>query len=73
MASIDEAMLSATRRLACGGIEMVQYRDPTTGDKTVRNHVDVAVRRHIRSQLQQACAERTMQVCELTGCEFVEV
>ena len=71
--SPDEAVRQATRRLARGGIEMVQYRDPTTGDKTVRNHVDVAVRRHIRSQLQQACAERTMQVCELTGCEFVEV
>ena len=71
--SPDEAMRQATRRLARGGIEMVQYRDPTTGDGTVRNHVDVAVRRHIRSQLQQACAARTMQVCELTGCEFVEV
>lgn len=71
--SPDEAVRQATRRLARGGLDMVQYRDPTTGDKTVRNHVDVAVRRHIRSQLQQACAERTMQVCELTGCEFVEV
>ena len=71
--SPDEAMRQATRRLARGGIEMVQYRDPTTGDRTVRNHVDVAIRRHIRSQLQQACAARTMQVCELTGCEFVEV
>lgn len=71
--SPDEAVRQATRRLARGGIDVVQYRDPTTGDKTVKNRVDVAVRRHIRSQLQQACANRTMQVCELTGCEFLEV
>ena len=71
--SIDEAMLRATRRLARNGIDMIQYRDPTTGNKTVRNHVDVAVRRHVRTQLQQACAERTMQVCQRTGCGFVEV
>lgn len=71
--SIDEAMLRATRRLARNGIDTIQYRDPTTGNKTVRNHVDVAVRRHVRTQLQQACAERTMQVCQRTGCGFVEV
>lgn len=73
LVSIDEAVQRATRRLARNGIDCIQYRDPTTGDKTVRNRVDVAVRRHVRSQLQQACATRTMQVCELTGCGFVEV
>lgn len=73
MFSMDEAMRRATHRLAREGIDVIQYKDPTTGDKTVRNKVDVAVRRHVRTQLQQACAERTMQVCELTGCGFVEV
>lgn len=71
--SPEQAVQEATRRLAREGIEMVQYRDPTTGNKTVRNRVDVAVRRHVRSQLSQACADRTMQVCEDVGCQLVEV
>ena len=35
--SIDEAILRATRRLARNGIDMIQYRDTTTGNKTVHN------------------------------------
>lgn len=71
--SPHEATWAATRRLARHGIDVVQYKDPTTGNKTVRNRVDVAVRRHVRSQMAQSAAERTMQVCESTGCGFVEV
>lgn len=71
--SPHEATWAATRRLARHGIDVVQYKDPTTGNKTVRNKVDVAVRRHIRSQMAQAAAERTMQVCGECGCGFVEV
>ena len=71
--SPHEAMWAATRRLARHGIDVVQYKDPTTGEKTVKNKVDVAVRRHIRSQMAQAAAERTMQVCDECQCGFVEV
>lgn len=68
-----EASRRASMRLARRGIDTIQYRDPTTGDRTVRNKVDVAVRRHVRTQLAQACANRSMQVCEEVGCGFVEV
>lgn len=69
----DEAVRRATRSLARNGIDMIQYRDPTTGDKTVRNHADVAVRRHVRSQISQQCASRTFLLCGRAGCDYVEV
>lgn len=69
----DEAVRQATRNLARRGIDMIQYRDPTTGDKTVRNHADVAVRRHVRSQIAQESASRTALLCQQAGCEFYEV
>lgn len=71
--SHTEAVESATLDLARRGIDMVQYRDPTTGNKTVRNHADVAVRRHVRSQIAQESARRTELLCEQAGATFVEV
>lgn len=71
--SHTEATWRAALRLARRGIDMVQYRDPTTGNLTARSRADVAVRRHVRSQLSQACATRTLQVCNESGCRFVEV
>ena len=67
------ALRSATRRLARQGIDVIQYRDQTTGDLTVKSKADVAVRRHVRSQLSQACATRSLQLCDESGCGFVEV
>ena len=69
----DEAIRRATRELARGGIRGIEYKDPQTGQRTVTNAIDVAVARHVRSQLSQQCAARTMQVCRDVGCEFVEV
>lgn len=69
----DEAIRRATRELARKGIDVIQYKDPQTGNLTVRSAADVAVTRHVRSQLSQQCAARTMQVCQQVGCEFVEV
>lgn len=69
----DEAIRRATRELARGGIKGIEYKDPQTGQRTVTNAIDVAVARHVRSQLSQQCAARTMQVCREVGCEFVEV
>ena len=46
--SPHEATPEATGSFARHGTEDVQYKVPTTGDKTVRNKADVAVRRHIR-------------------------
>lgn len=69
----DEAIRRATRELARKGIDVIQYKDPQTGNLTVRSAADVAVTRHVRSQLSQQCAARTMQVCRDVGCEFVEV
>lgn len=73
LTSPAEATRAAAMRLARRGITTVQYRDPTTGNRTVANRIDVAVRRHVRTQLAQACANRTMQVCQESGCRFVEV
>ena len=71
--STAEAMRRATRQLARQGIDVIQYKDPTTGDLTAKSKADVAVRRHVRSQLSQACATRSLQLCEESGCGFVEV
>ena len=70
---MPEALRRATRRLSARGIDVIQYKDPTTGDLTATSKADVAVRRHVRSQLSQACATRSLQICDESGCGFVEV
>lgn len=69
----DKAIHGAVRRMMREGITTVQYRDAETGRLTVRNHIDVAVRRHVRTQIAQDGARRTMQVCQDAGIELVEV
>lgn len=71
----DKAKHVAVRNLAKEGlsIEWVQYRDPETGERTVRNRIDVAVQRHIRSLIAQGAAQLTEQRIAECGCEFVEV
>jgi len=73
LVSYDEAIRRATRELAREGVSVIEYKDPRTGNPTIRSAADVAVTRHVRSQLSQQCANRTMQVCRDVGCEFVEV
>ena len=71
--TMHAAWREAAVRLAGEGITYVTYRDTASGRVTVTNHADVAVRRHIRSQLSQATMSRTLQVCREAGIGFVEV
>ncbi len=69
----EKALHKAVRELEGKGISIVQYISPTTGQPTVANRVDVAVRRHVRTQLAQDGARRTEQIMDAAGIEFVEV
>ena len=69
----DAAMRKAVRRMMREGISTVTYRDAETGRQTVTNRADVAVRRHIRTQLSQDGMRRTLDVCEAAGVRLVEV
>lgn len=71
----DRAKHVAVRKLAREGLSInwIQYKDPDTGERTVRARADVAVQRHIRTLIAQGAAELTMQRCEESGCGFVEV
>lgn len=72
-ATAHRAWREAAVELAGRGIPVITYRNAETGMVTVENHADVAVRRHIRTQLSQATMSRTLQVCEAAGVRFVEV
>lgn len=63
----EEAVRRATLELADRGIRTVDYRSGISSD------VDVAVRRHVMTQIKQAGARRTMALCEELGVELVEV
>ena len=69
----ERAIHEAVRKMAREGITEVQYRNSETGRETVRNKVDAAVRRHVRTQIAQDGARRTMRVCEDAGISLVEV
>lgn len=69
----ERAIHGAVRRMMRDGISTVTYRDPTTGRQTVTNHVDVAVRRHVRTQIAQDGMRRTLDVCGQAGVRLVEV
>ena len=69
----DRALHEAVRALARDGIDTITYKDPSTGRTTVRNQADVAVRRHIRTQVAQDGERRTEQLMDDAGVEFVEV
>ena len=69
----ERALHRAVQRLEAEGITMVDYVDPGTGRATVSNHVDVAVRRHVRTQIAQAGERLTEQRMDEAGVEFVEV
>lgn len=73
MMTTERALHMAVRRLEKRGLTLVSYRNTETGRQTVRNKVDVAVRRHIRTQIHQASMRRTEQVLDDAGVELVEV
>lgn len=67
------AIHKAVRRMMRDGISTITYRDPTTGRQTVTNRIDVAVRRHVRTQIAQDGMRRTLDVCGQAGIRLVEV
>lgn len=68
------ALRKAVRELAGEGLAVpfVTYRDGE-GRVTVRNRVDVAVQRHVRTLITQGAANLTMARMRENGVEFVEV
>lgn len=69
----ERAIHQAVRRMMREGVSAVTYRDPTTGRQTVTNRIDVAVRRHVRTQIAQDGMRRTLDVCGQAGISLVEV
>lgn len=68
----ERALHRAVRRLERDGVSVVQYRD-AAGNLTVRNRVDVAVRRHVRTQIAQDGARMTARAMDEHGVQLVEV
>ena len=69
----EQALHQAVRDLEGKGIDFIQYRNAETGAKTVRNHSDVAVRRHVRTQIAQDAGRMTEQRMDEQGIDLVEV
>ena len=69
----DTAVHQAVRRMMREGVSTITYRDAETGRQTVTNRIDVAVRRHVRTQLAQDGMRRTLDVCANAGIRLVEV
>lgn len=69
----ERAIHRAVRRMMREGVSTVTYRDAETGRQTVVNRIDVAVRRHVRTQIAQDGMRRTLDVCAEAGVRLVEV
>lgn len=69
----EAALHRAVRKLERDGIDIVTYQDADTGRVTVRNKADVAVRRHVRTQIAQDAQRMTMARMERLGIDLVEV
>ncbi len=71
----ERALHQAVRKLEGEGIpiEYVTYQNSKTGKTTITNHVDVAVRRHIRTQIAQDSARMTMDRLNALDVALVEV
>lgn len=69
----EKALHRAVRNLEGEGIPIITYQNAKTGRVTVRNSVDVAVRRHIRTQIAQDGARMTLERIEEDGIQLVEV
>ena len=72
-ATSERALHEAVREMMRNGISTITYRDAETGRQTVTNRVDVAVRRHVRTQIAQDGMRRTLDVCGGAGVQLVEV
>ncbi len=69
----ERALHAAVRKLEREGVPIVTYRNAQTGVVTVENHVDVAVRRHVRTQIAQDGMRMTLERMEGLGVALVEV
>lgn len=69
----ERALHSAVRKLEREGIPIITYQNASTGIVTVANKVDVAVRRHIRTQIAQDGARMTLERMERGEVTLVEV
>ena len=69
----ESALHRAVRKLERDGIDTIAYQDASTGRVTVRNKADVAVRRHVRTQIAQDAQRMSMARMERLGIDLVEV
>lgn len=69
----EKALHAAVRNLEREGISVISYRNAKTGRQTVKNKVDVAIRRHIRTQILQDGMRLTESRLDEAGVELVEV
>lgn len=69
----ETALHRAVRKLERDGIDIITYQDADTGRVTVRNKADVAVRRHVRTQIAQDAARLTIERMKRLGIDLVEV
>lgn len=69
----EAALHRAVRKLERDGIDVITYQDADTGRVTVRNKADVAVRRHVRTQIAQDAARLTIERMKRLGIDLVEV
>jgi hypothetical protein len=69
----EKALHTAVRNLERNGISVVNYQNAATGIRTVTNAVDVAVRRHIRTQIAQDGARMTLERLNDMDVALVEV
>lgn len=69
----DRAIHSAVRKLEREGIPIITYQNSKTGKVTVTNKVDVAVRRHVRTQISQDANRMSMERLSKLEIKLVEV
>lgn len=71
----EQAIHKAVRNLTTSGIGVteVTYQNPKTGAVTVTNKVDVAVRRHVRTQIAQDSGRMTLDLLKQMDVALVEV
>lgn len=71
--TVEQVLRDTVRRMMDEGISTITYRNAETGKQTATNNIDVAVRRHVRTQLAQDSMRRTIQVCKDADIKLVEV
>lgn len=69
----EKALHAAVRELEKKGIPIITYQNRKTKRVTVENKIDVAVRRHIRTQIAQDGARMSLERMEDLGVYLVEV